>query len=564
VITLANASLLTPGASSPQVTVRVTDQGGLTFDKVLTLSVLPAVITGTSGNDTLTGGSTYTTLIGLGGNDRLVAGSGGAAAAYTGAPAGVVVNLAAGTAQDGYGGTDTLVGINNATGSSFADTLTGNSSANTLDGGGGADTLAGGAGNDTYVFGRGYGFGNVFDDVQQVSTNTTTSSTVIYTYTPVYGTTAKGGPSGAIDHYDTTSQVSTYNVTTTVTTHVDGGSDTLSFKAGISVADVMMQASGNNLVVGIANPANPSATFAQLTDKVTLLSWFDALDRIETFSFADGTTINVSGMAFQAGGSGSNTLTGTAASNWLNAGPGGGTLTGGSGVDVLIGGAGATTLIGAGGNDRLYGGSGATVASYAAATNPVAVNLAAGTAQDGYGGTDTLVNIHAVVAGNNATLTAGSGTDTLTVTGSNGTLVAGSGTSTLVDSGSGGFYKFGPGATRTTIVNGAAGNASASNELDFITGISNNQLWFLQSGNDLKIDVLGTTNQVTVSNWFGATGNRLAEITAGSVKLDSQVAQLVQAMATYSASHAGFDPTTATQMPTDAALQSTIASSWHA
>jgi hypothetical protein len=99
VITLANAALLTPGASSPQVTVRVTDQGGLTFDQVLTLSVLPSVITGTSGNDTLTGNSTYTTLIGLGGNDRLVAGSGGATAAYTGAPAGVVVNLAAGTAS---------------------------------------------------------------------------------------------------------------------------------------------------------------------------------------------------------------------------------------------------------------------------------------------------------------------------------------------------------------------------------------------------------------------------------------------------------------------------------
>ena len=45
--------------------------------------------------------------------------------------------------------------------------------------------------------------------------------------------------------------------------------------------------------------------------------------------------------------------------------------------------------------------------------------------------------------------------------------------------------------------------------------------------------------------------------------LDSQVAQLVQAMATYTAGHAGFDPTAVTQMPNDSPLQSAIASAWH-
>jgi Ca2+-binding RTX toxin-like protein len=48
-------------------------------------------------------------------------------------------------------GSDTLLGFENLTGSSFNDTLTGNASANGLNGGLGADTLIGGDGSDTYT-----------------------------------------------------------------------------------------------------------------------------------------------------------------------------------------------------------------------------------------------------------------------------------------------------------------------------------------------------------------------------------------------------------------------------
>jgi Ca2+-binding RTX toxin-like protein len=388
--------------------------------------------------------------------------------------------------------------------------------------------------------------------VTQTGTTTTTQSQVYYVTTT------------NVTSMPTTVTITTpVTVTTTMTTHLDGGSDTLSFKAGIRVADVMAQASGTNLVVALADPANPAATFAQLTDKMTLLNWFDPLDRIETFAFADGTTINVANMAFQTGGAGTNTLVGTAASNWLAAGAGGGTLTGGSGMDVLIGGAGPTTLIGLGGNNMLYGGPGVTTADYLPAAGAVTVNLATGTAQNGFGGTDVLVGIHNVLAGSNAVLTAGSGTDTLTVTGTNDTLIAGSGISTLIDSGTGGFFEFNSGAGEAKIISGASTNASASNELDFGAGITDNQLWFLQSGSDLQIDLMGTTEKVTISNWFGSAGNRLQEITASGQKLDSQVSQLVQAMATYSTNHAGFDPTTISQAPNDPALQTAISSSWH-
>lgn len=88
-------------------------------------------------------------------------------------------------------------------------------------------------------------------------------------------------------------------------------------------------------------------------------------------------------------------------------------------------------------------------------------------------------------------------------------------------------------------------------------------LWFATSGNNLQIDVMGTTNQLTVPNWITAGGNQPLEITAGGLKLDGEVSQLVQAMATYSSGNPAFNPTAASQSPTDSALQGAIAAAWH-
>jgi hypothetical protein len=74
---------------------------------------------------------------------------------------------------------------------------------------------------------------------------------------------------------------------------------------------------------------------------------------------------------------------------------------------------------------------------------------------------------------------------------------------------------------------------------------------------------MGTNSAVTLAGWFASTANQLSEITAGGLKLDSQVAQLVQAMATYSADNSAFNPVTATEAPNNSALQSAIAAAWH-
>src|SRR4051812_29067811 len=70
---------------------------------------------------------------------------------------------AAGTARDGWGDLDTLLNIEGAIGTGFADTLIGRTDAasrldggagdDSLVGGKGADTIFGGAGNDTVVIG---------------------------------------------------------------------------------------------------------------------------------------------------------------------------------------------------------------------------------------------------------------------------------------------------------------------------------------------------------------------------------------------------------------------------
>jgi hypothetical protein len=102
--------------------------------------------------------------------------------------------------------------------------------------------------------------------------------------------------------------------------------------------------------------------------------------------------------------------------------------------------------------------------------------------------------------------------------------------------------------------------------LDFTGGLTDQNLWFLRSGNNLQIDVLGSSTSVTVNNWFSSSSpDQLQEITAGGLKIDDQVSQLVQAMATYSSNNSGFNPTASgAGMPTDSGLQSAIAAAWHA
>ena len=129
--------------------------------------------TGTSEDNVLTGGAGNDVLAGRGGHDVLIGGAGIDTASYANAVSGVDVRLGSGAARnDGDGGTDQLVGIENLTGSAFDDLLFGDAGANVLRGGLGRDTLLGMDGDD--VLDGGAGVANIMqggrgDDLYIVS-----------------------------------------------------------------------------------------------------------------------------------------------------------------------------------------------------------------------------------------------------------------------------------------------------------------------------------------------------------------------------------------------------------
>jgi Ca2+-binding RTX toxin-like protein len=206
----------------------------------------------------------------------------------------------------------------------------------------------------------------------------------------------------------------------------------------------------------------------------------------------------------------------------------------------------------------LWGGQTVNLDSLSAATTDAALTMAAG-ALPGLSQSD------------GAMLVAGSGTDVLVGNAGNDLLIGGSGKDTL-DSGAGNnilvgganaTYLYHAGDGSDVIINGVASETTATGTLDFGATLSADNFWFVKSGNDLQIDVLGTHEQVTIADWFAGGSHQLQEIKAGGVEIDASVQQLVQAMADYAAAHPGFDPAASAQMPSDAHLHTVLAASWH-
>jgi Ca2+-binding RTX toxin-like protein len=113
------------------------------------------VLRGDDSNDTLLGGAGDDLLVGGKGTDAIDGASGNDTASYAESDSGVTVNLVTGAASGGYATGDTIVNVENVTGSDYNDTLTGDGNNNLLLGGYGNDTLYGGGGNDTLEGGAG-------------------------------------------------------------------------------------------------------------------------------------------------------------------------------------------------------------------------------------------------------------------------------------------------------------------------------------------------------------------------------------------------------------------------
>lgn len=198
-------------------------------------------------------------------------------------------------------------------------------------------------------------------------------------------------------------------------------------------------------------------------------------------------------------------------------------------------------------------------ADFSAATSGVIVNLATHTESGGAAGSGISLT--------GATRLIGSAySDSLTGNGTNITLDGGAGNDTLIGNGGYDTYLFGRAGGQSVIQNAAAANPGPSGELDLGAGIARNQVWLQRTGNDLQVDLMGTTSHVTVSGWYAAANAPLQHlVTVDGSMLDGQLQTLVNAMATFAAANPGFDPAAPanSQAPNDPTLQAAIAAAWH-
>ncbi|QLA20092.1 beta strand repeat-containing protein [Desulfolutivibrio sulfoxidireducens] len=389
-------------------------------------------LAGGAGNDTLSGGNGNDTLDGGTGNDSLNGGAGVDTVAYAWATAAVRANLGTTTAQNtGAGGTDILVGIENAIGGSGHDTLTGTSAANDLSGGAGNDTLTGGAGNDVLTGGAGNDYinGGSGTDVAQFSgaSSAYTFSVLANGAVQITGTdgtdTLTGveqvrfGSSAAVALTPLLPTLISLGATSADKTEGNAGSKAFTFTVtrqgnttGASSVNWAVTGSGTNQATaadftGGALPSGSVSFAAGETQKTVTVN----VAGDTTPELAEGFTVTLSGVsgatlgtstasgvirnddAFQLTGdddiwNGSNTegdlydglagddvMNGLAGDDSVYGNQGDDVLSGGTGNDRLYGGMGDDTLVGGSGNDYLNpggGDSGGTDTSSATATIP--------------------------------------------------------------------------------------------------------------------------------------------------------------------------------------------------
>ncbi|MGQ7816036.1 M10 family metallopeptidase C-terminal domain-containing protein [Metapseudomonas furukawaii] len=476
-----------------------------------------------TGTANLTGNGLANTLFAGSGNNVLNGAAGVDTVSYLYAASAVTISLAVTTAQaTGGSGSDTLVAIENLTGSNFNDRLVGDSAANVLNGGTGTDTLIGGDGSDIYYV------DNAGDLVSETNALISTGGTdTVYSYLAAY----------------------------TLGAHVEQGRILATGAANLTgngLANTLFAGSGNNVLNGGAGVDTLSylyassavtASLAVTTAQATGGSGADSLVAIE----------NLTGSNFN------DRLTGNSAVNVLNGGKGADTLIGGDGSDVyyvdnagdlvsetnavtstggsdlvysalatyvlganveqgrilatgtanLTGNGLANTLFAGNGNNVLNGGAGVDTVSYLHASSAVVASLAVTTAQaTGGSGSDTLVAIERLIGSNfNDRLTGNSGSNLLNGGAGNDLLVGGLGKDTLVGGSGNDTFDF----------NALSEMGVASTTWDVITD-------FTRGADKIDLSTLDA-NAATVANdaFTAFIGSAAAFTQAGQLKLANGV-----------------------------------------
>jgi Ca2+-binding RTX toxin-like protein len=318
-------------------------------------------IIGDTGNDTLIGAQGDDLLAGGAGDDIIDGGAGVDLASYLDAVSAVTVNLGLTTAQNTVGaGFDTLILIENLTGSDFNDTLVGNAGANVLLGGAGNDVLRGGVGGDTLTGGAG------LDTVDY--TGSTGSVTIKLWNNTAVGGDAQGDVISGFENVCGGEGGDTLVGSLLVGNVLDGGGGS-DYIAGLSGDDLLIGGLGNDILDG--GDDNDTLRGGVGADTLIGGSGVDTLDYTGssasmTIKLWNNTAVGgdaqgdvISGFENVRGGSIGDTLVGSlVAGNVLDGGGGGDYLAGLSGNDILVGGAGNDLLDGGEDNDLILQGAG--------------------------------------------------------------------------------------------------------------------------------------------------------------------------------------------------------------
>ncbi len=343
---------------------------GSDFDDVLIGNSLQNVLRGLSGNDLLIGNAGDDTLDGYGkvidaAEPKFIDNpqfdpTGIDTVSYRRDPKFVTVKLDQNIAFDGFGGTDTILNIENVIGSAFGDEITSDAQKNTILAGGGSDTVRGGAGNDK-IYGEA-GLDTLFGG---------TENDELY------------GGAGDDQLYGEAGDDQLYGEAGNETLFGEAGSDLID--GGIEIDTVSYGNSPSGVVVNINEAKNYENPGGSLHTTIVTTSLIPT-DTEPNFTIAAGTakdgfgTIDTLRNLENIIGSGfDDVLIGNNLDNHIS---------GLVGNDLLVGNA---------GNDSLDGGDGIDTVSYRRDPSSVKVNLEENYAKDGFGGTDQIFNVENVI-----------------------------------------------------------------------------------------------------------------------------------------------------------------------
>jgi Ca2+-binding RTX toxin-like protein len=239
-------------------------------------------------------------------------------------------------------------------------------------------------------------------------------------------------------------------------------------------------------------------------------------------------------------------------------------LNGGVGNDTLNGGAGADTLVGGTGNDTYVVDNAVDVVVENASEGTDLVQSSVSYSLGANAENLTLTGTGGLTAtgnGQDNILTGNTGANTLDGGAGNDTLTGGLGNDTLKGGVDNDTYAInrGDGQDKISENDVAPGNTDT---LLYGAGINPLDLVLSRQVNDLRLSVHGTTDQVTIQNWYGSASNQVETIQAGNGQhlLNTQVQQLIQAMATFSTQTGLTWDQAIAQRPQD--VQTILAANW--